>query len=274
MSRKHGVLLYARADAARNRWFIQRLCECAESEGMTLRLCIAEDGFHPHAPYPDFVINRSRNAAFSQMCEETAGIPVYNSIMVTEITNDKYRTHLFLRQNGLPTADTVLIRRGDACPADYLPPLVAKPADGHGGAGVTLLSDQTALVRALREMPRPFLLQRQMQTGWDTRVYVMDGEIYAAVLRTSASDFRSNFSLGGAASVIEPDSEMRALVSRVQEILPLDFAGVDFLRRPDGGYVIGEIEDAVGCRMLYALTGLDPAADYIRMIARRTERGI
>ena len=55
-------------------------------------------------------------------------------------------------------------------------------------------------------------------------------------------------------------------------MLPLDFAGIDLLRHPAGGYVIGEIEDAVGCRMLYQCGGCDPARDFIRMIA--AERGI
>ncbi|MBQ8922020.1 MAG: ATP-grasp domain-containing protein [Oscillospiraceae bacterium] len=269
MTRRHGILLYTAADAARNRWFIRRMCDCAEPEGISLRLCISDDGFLLKKPYPDFVINRTRNAEFSEACEDIPGICVYNSVRVTEITNDKYRTHLFLRENGLPTADTVLVHGEGDVPEDFQPPLIAKPADGHGGAGVTLLRDAAALSKAMREMPRPFLLQKQMRLGWDTRVYVMGGEIYAAVLRTSASDFRSNFSLGGRAEMTEPDRDMRELVSRVQAVLPMDFAGVDFLRTPEGGYVIGEIEDAVGCRMLYALSGLDPAADFIRMIARR-----
>ena len=93
---------------------------------------------------------------------------------------------------------------------------------------------------------------------------MLSGEIYAAVLRTSETDFRSNYSLGGHAAVIEPDTEMRTLVEKVLTVMPLDFAGVDILRRPDGSYLLGEIEDAVGCRMLYQLTNKNPARDYIR----------
>ncbi|MBP0975489.1 MAG: hypothetical protein J6P20_05435, partial [Oscillospiraceae bacterium] len=114
-----------------------------------------------------------------------------------------------------------------------------------------------------------FLLQKSVVTGWDVRIYVLGGEIYSAVLRTSDTDFRSNFSLGGKAEVIKPDAEMRALVNKIQEIMPLDFAGVDLLRSPEGGYILGEIEDAVGCRMLYQLTELNPAQDYIRYIRSR-----
>ena len=60
---------------------------------------------------------------------------------------------------------------------------------------------------------------------------------------------------------------MTALVNQVISVMPLDFAGVDILRQPDGGYVLGEIEDAVGCRMLYQAGGCDPVRDYLRYIA-------
>ena len=46
-----------------------------------------------------------------------------------------------------------------------------------------------------------------------------------------------------------------------------DWIGVDFLPH-DGGYVLSEIEDPVGARMLYALTDINVArrlADYFSM---------
>ena len=265
MSVRRGLLVYQSEDLRRNRWFAETLCRYAEPEGLSLRLCLSENAFS-EAKSADFVINRSRNHFLSEYCEETLGIPVFNSGAVTRITNDKYRTHCFLRAAGLPTAGTWLVSEGEPLPVLPLP-LVAKPADGHGGQGVTWLADEAALLRYAAKAKRPFLLQEPMVTGWDLRLYVLNGECYAAVLRTSAADFRSNFSLGGNAAVITPDREAKALLHRVQQILPLDFAGVDLLRHPDGGYVIGEIEDAVGCRMLYALTDKDPARDYIRTVA-------
>ena len=96
----------------------------------------------------------------------------------------------------------------------------------------------------------------------------LQGEIYAAMLRTSETDFRSNFSLGGKAARITPDADVTGLIERVQAVLPLNFAGVDLLRHPAGGYVIGEIEDAVGCRMLYQCGGFDPARDYMHSILK------
>lgn len=265
MSVRTGLLFYSAADVPRNQWFISALQRFAEPEGLSLRLCLAEDGF-PAGVRPDFVLNRSRRAEISEICEETLGIPVFNSGDVTRITNDKYRTHCFLRAAGLPTAETWCVSEGEPLPALPLP-LVTKPADGHGGRGVTWLADREALAAYAAEADRPFLLQEPMVTGWDTRLYVMNGACIAAVLRTSQTDFRSNFTLGGRAEAVTPDAEALDLLDRVQQILPLDFAGVDLLRHPDGGYVIGEIEDAVGCRMLYELTDTDAAKAHIRTVA-------
>lgn len=278
MSTPNGILLYTPEDAKRNRWFIEQLCTYAESENLSLRLCLT-DSPETHKLVmqdADFIVNRSRSYIHSSVAQNVRHIPCFNSAEVTGITNSKYMTYCVLHgEHGIPMAKTWQFSRSN--PQPELPfPLVAKPADGHGGEGVAWIADKAALEQyaaafdaAHPEPTYPFLLQEPVVTGWDVRIYMLGGEIYAAVLRTSDSDFRSNFSLGGHAEVIAPDAEMRALAARVQQIMPLDFAGVDLLRHPDGGYVLGEIEDAVGCRMLYQLTELDPAKDYMHLIAER-----
>lgn len=271
-----GWLIYDPVDIPRNQWFIAELTRCAAKHSLTLRLVSSDqklpfcavsqdipvllDAQHPEAR-PDFIINRSRDAAWSAPWE-ACGIRVFNRAAVTEITNDKYRTYCYFhQQHGIPMAKTHLVEHD----IPSLPtPLVKKPLDGHGGAGVEWVTD----LAALDAQKRPFLLQEPVVTGWDVRVYVLGGEIYEAVLRTSDCDFRSNFSLGGTVSLFSPDPQMRQLLSEIQNLLPLDFAGVDFLRRSDGSYILGEIEDAVGCRMLYQLTERNPAADYSDWLSR------
>lgn len=276
MSAKQGLLLYTPEDAERNRWFITQLCQYAESEGLSLRLCLVPGG-DPRPVFvqqPDFIINRSRFGTYSTYARDH-GIRSFNSAAVTAITNDKFLTYTFFHEtHGVPMAKTRQISRYKPLPV-LTYPLVAKPADGHGGEGVALVRNEAELMQyradfeaAHPEPAYPFLVQEPVEFGWDVRIYVLFGEIYAAVLRTSETDIRSNFSLGGHAEVIEPDADMRALVQQVLAVMPLDFAGVDFLRRHDGSYLLGEIEDAVGCRMLYQLTDKDPARDFIAGIAR------
>ena len=278
MKNPNGWLIYDPVDIPRNQWFIAELIRCAALHNMSLRLVssaekLRSDAIFPNTPVlldathpddrPDFIINRSRDAAWSAAWE-ACGIRVFNRADVTEITNDKYRTYKFFGiKHGIPMAKTLLV-------TDEIPPLptplVKKPLDGHGGEGVAWIPDAAALDAIKRTENRPFLLQEPVVTGWDVRVYVLGGSIYAAVLRTSDCDFRSNFSLGGTVQLFAPDAQMRQLLTEIQNLLPLDFAGVDFLRRSDGNYVLGEIEDAVGCRMLYQLTDKNPAADYIEWI--------
>ena len=270
---RNGLLLYAPEDIRRNTWFIRELCQNAELEGVSLRLCAVQADQSPETVFadaePDLVLNRSRYEKFSEYCEETLRIPVYNSARVTAVTGSKFRTYQVLGlQHGIPMAETWKIAAGAPLPGLPLP-LVGKPDDGHGGAGVTWIADAAALERYCQQTKPPFLLQKPVRTGWDMRIYVLGGEIYSAILRTSDTDFRSNFSLGGKVQAVQPDAEAAALVRRITAILPLDFAGVDLLRAPDGSYVLGEIEDAVGCRMLYQETALDPARDLIRYVCRK-----
>lgn len=258
---RNALLIYDAIDVPRNEWFIAQLQTAAAALGIALHLQrLGEQEVQGEAPV--FVLNRSRAASASRGWT-SRGVCVYNSADVTEITNDKWRTYEYLHlQHGLPMAQTFRVTAGSALPTELVFPLVQKPLDGHGGAGVRWLPDRAALAHA--QMQRPYLLQAPMIPAWDVRIYVLRGEIYAAMLRTSNRDFRSNYSLGGTVQPITPDAQMRALVAAVHAVLPLHFAGVDLLRHPAGGYVIGEVEDAVGCRMLYQHTQLRPAEALIQ----------
>jgi glutathione synthase/RimK-type ligase-like ATP-grasp enzyme len=94
------------------------------------------------------------------------------------------------------------------------------------------------------------------------RAYVVGGEIVAAVLRSSQTDFRSNFSLGGNVECVQPTDEQREIVQRIYNQLQADYIGVDFL--PDGEkWVVNEIEDSAGARMLYQCTDIDIADVFV-----------
>ena len=101
--------------------------------------------------------------------------------------------------------------------------------------------------------------------GQDLRVWLLGGEIYAACLRRSATDFRSNYCLGGSAAVYPLSPAERAQVSNIAALVQADYYAIDFVRH-QGRWVFNELEDTVGARMLYDLTALDPLADYCRYI--------
>lgn len=257
-----GFLLYQAEDLRKNHWFAEQLRDAVQSHGLTLTVAAVEA--FSTAISADFIINRSRNADISKQYARK-GVRCFNSARITDITNDKWKTHCFLQRQGLPVAQTTLCTHQTPPPEAY--PVVCKPLDGHGGAGVQFVRSDVEYLAAKAALPESFLVQQPMMLGWDTRVYVLGGKPYAAMLRTSHGGFRSNFSLGGKAESVTLDDIQCEIVEKVATLLQPDFVGVDLLRHPDGGHVIGEIEDAVGCRMLYQHTDLDPVQDFAAYIA-------
>ena len=131
-------------------------------------------------------------------------------------------------------------------------PVVIKPCCGHGGANVTLIRNDEEYAKARQEIaPDEYVIQPLATTiGRDMRVYIIGNKPIAAVLRTADGDFRSNFSLGGKVEAMTLSEEERTLISRVCEVFDFCLAGVDIMYH-EGHAVINEIEDVVGCRMLY-----------------------
>jgi glutathione synthase/RimK-type ligase-like ATP-grasp enzyme len=162
-------------------------------------------------------------------------------------------------------------------------PFVAKPANGHGGSFVRLVSNETELGRYLEELsvyqndPGSFdppgepvfklLFERPAsEPGKDLRIYVLGNRMIASVMRKGSSDIRANFSLGGKAFLHEPDEEEKRIALSVVKALPSDLIGIDLIYH-NGHPVFNEAEDAVGCRMLYRTTDIDIAEEYMRYIA-------
>ena len=270
-----GWIIYCEENRKKNEWFINQLTEEAEVRGICLKLIIAERlsfgiKYGSGAVFyggeeqrlPDFVINRSIFPYLSCYFENL-NIRVFNSYKVSEICNDKRKTHLFFKD--LPAMETYFYDRrffsGDIC-LKY--PCVVKPADGHGGNGVCMVKSREELINTVNKYAtNEFLVQKAAsETGRDLRVYVLAGKVVAAALRSSESDFRSNFSLGGSAKLYKlPEKELK-MVTNITSRLEFDYAGIDFIF--DGGkMVLNEIEDVVGARMLYSLTDIEVHKMYI-----------
>ena len=107
--------------------------------------------------------------------------------------------------------------------------------------------------------------------GRDVRVYIIGNKIIKAVLRTSTESFKSNYSLGGKVQEYTLNNEEKAMVERIVDKLPLDYAGIDFTFN-NGKAVFNEIEDAVGARMLYQVSDIDIVEMYIKYILEQLSK--
>ena len=145
-------------------------------------------------------------------------------------------------------------------------PRIVKARHGHGGSEVFWADSEAEYNAALGNMTDSAIAQPPVgKRGRDLRVYVVAGKPMVAMLRKSDIDFRSNFSLGGSAERYYLNSAEEALISRIADLFKFDFAGIDFLLGDDG-LICNEIEDVVGCRMVYTYTDIDIIKKYAEHI--------
>lgn len=255
----NGWLIYDAQGAEKNEWFIRRLTDEGKERGLrlTLKICDGTESF-ARERLPDFAIVRSIMPQINATLERR-GVRVFNNAKTAEFACDKWKTYLLCQKLGVPVLPTVTAEEGGL---SY--PLVYKSRNGHGGTEVFWAESEREVTK--RE---GYLLQRPCEIlGKDMRVYALGGRIVTAVLRESQTDFRSNFSLGGKATLTGVDEAQRKCVQKLYRELRFDFVGIDFL--PTGeGWVLNEIEDAAGTRMVYDCSDIDMASLFMDYVKRQ-----
>lgn len=252
-------ILYDREDLERNRFFAERLRDIGSEMGMDTVIVTTDsvDGA------PDVVVSRARDWKLSKRLEDEGAL-VVNGSEVCRIADDKLLTYRMCDDLAIPHLPVSL--PGEPLPGG--PPWVVKSRSGHGGSQVLMAHDATELEEACASMPDPLIQETAPVLGRDMRAYVLDGEILACVMRSSDSDFRANYSLGGKAELCDCPGGCREIIEKVVGRLDPVLIGVDFVFGDDRVY-LNEVEDAVGTRMLYSLTDLDPARLLMDRVSRR-----
>ncbi len=261
-----GWLIYSRESAARNQTFIDFWFEAARKRGVSLGL-LYTDEILP-AQNPDFAVVRDMNPVHSAMLE-SRGIPVFNPAIVSEICNDKWNTYRLAETLGVPFPRTEYIPDPAVMPRHPYP-YVLKSCTGHGGTQVFMVQNDTDAKNASQALAGiPSVLQEPVSDlGKDLRVYVLGKQVIASMLRVSKNDFRSNFCLGGSAVPYILSSREQKIVETFADALPFGLVGIDLIFH-HGKAVFNEIEDVVGCRMLYSMTDIKPVERYLDYILDR-----
>ncbi|MCR5251963.1 MAG: ATP-grasp domain-containing protein [Lachnospiraceae bacterium] len=261
------LLIYRREDVEKNRAYIALYEEECKKRGLGFSLILYEETDRDLSLRKDsgfFVINRSRSAALAASLEER-GIPVFNNSEVSRVGNDKLLAIRRAETWGLPVMRTE--ESSEAFGGSF--PLVMKTADGHGGSEVFLIRSAAEAEGIAAAHPgRSFLFQEFCDTpGRDLRIYIVGNRICAAMLRTSDTDFRSNYSLGGNAVPHSLTPEEQAIIETILSELTIGHAGIDLIYH-QGNPVFNELEDVVGSRMLYRHTNIDIVHIYMDHICR------
>jgi len=269
----YGWLIYEQENIQRNVRFIDFFMDAAKKRKVNLKLITtAEIAFgilggdlFLHPEKPDFAVVRCMRPDLSRHLENM-GVKVFNNAHISEICNDKQKTHAFFVENSLPCLDTAFVRPD--CPLhsfDY--PVVVKASSGCGGRQVYLCENETAYLEKLALIaPDSAVVQPLCDTpGRDIRAYVLGGKIIQAMERYSNGDFRSNFGLHGLARPTSLTNEMKQYVDKISAILKPSLVGIDFIFHQGKPY-LNEIEDAVGTRMLYQFTSVQVVEEYMDLI--------
>ncbi len=276
-----GWIVYYKEDAKKNNMFVQMMQDAFKAEHISLELKILDEEWTQKEvisfvnesyefEHPKFVLNRSRNAEVSEWLE-SKGVRVFNSAIVTDIANDKAKTYEFLKGvvPFLPVRCEGKEIYSEIKGNDFAYPYVLKSCSGHGGSQVFMITSDGELKEAINKLNGDKYLIQQCcsDLGKDVRVYILNNEIVAAVLRTSTDSFKSNYSLGGDVKLYKLNDEEKNMVKSILEKLSLDYAGIDFTFH-NGKAVFNEIEDAVGARMLYQVSDIDIINEFVLEITK------
>jgi len=200
---------------------------------------------------------------------ELMKIPSTLSIEGLMTARNKYLTLQALHGAGVRIPESVLIasRNKTEEPMDYLsPPLVMKLLSGTQGVGVMRVRDVKEagpIIDTLSELDQMICLQKFLPNpGEDIRVFLVDGQVVAAMKRKAApNEWRSNIHMGGIGTAHKPTTQEVETATKAAEAVKVEIAGVDLITVENQPYVI-EVNASPGFRGLLAATGIN-AADKI-----------
>lgn len=222
-------------------------------------------------PLPDFVfpyLDHSDRSYFSMAIIrqlERLGVNVFNGATTIETVADKLHAHQIMAERGLTTPTTMLAKFPvdlDLIERTIGFPVVVKTLLGSNGSGVFLIDNADAfkdLMDLIGETnPNIQIIFQKFianSKGRDLRLFVVDGEVVAAVERRAREGgFKANYSTGGSVHEFLADEEATHLAVATAEALDIQVAGIDLLFT-DNGYTICEANTFPGFK------GLEKASD-------------
>ena len=179
-------------------------------------------------------------------------IPTINNYESFELSEDKFQTSYFLKNNGIKTADYNLCHNENV---NYLKSIinkwkkiVYKPTNGWGGVGLIKIDSEEILDRIM-----PFLNKLNLKHLYvekfidydnsDFRIDIVDNKLAGCYgRRAKKTDWRTNITSGGSVFSREPNDEVVKLALKAAKITNLDIAGVDIVYdREKEEYVVLEV---------------------------------
>jgi ribosomal protein S6--L-glutamate ligase len=211
---------------------------------------------------------------------EAAGITVMNSARAVESCVDKYLTTARLQAWGLPVPRTITCESLDDAMEAYHRlggDVVVKPLFGSEGRGIVRASSEAMAYRVFWTLSRLqsilYIQEYIYHPGHDYRLFVIGGQVKAAMKRHATLDFRTNVAQGGIAEAYRPTVEWEELAARATQAVGAEIAGVDLLTGPDGQPLVIEVNSTPGFKALSQTTDVTLAEAILRHLAQKIEKG-
>lgn len=187
------------------------------------------------------------------------GVLVYNEGRAIERTVDKAMTSFLLQQAGIATPKTWVCESRQQAHAimQAHPKLVIKPLFGSQGKGVRLVDKVHLPLPMDCFVDGVFYLQEWLAAPHDYRVFVVNGQVLAAMKRTG-DDWLHNVAQGARCErTDEPD--VMAIALQAASVLEIAYCGVDVIRDEHGQLSVLEVNSIPAWRGLQSVTSVDVA---------------
>jgi glutathione synthase/RimK-type ligase-like ATP-grasp enzyme len=206
------------------------------------------------APPWDAVLSRGRDLAGLGMLAAVSalGVIAINTPESIELVRNKIAMYGVLLEQDLPLPKTWFASDASAfrsLPLDSFP-LVVKPFDGDGSAGLALLTrpGDVGLLPALEGKKSVYLAQELLQTdGWDLKLYGIGNRVWAVRKHSPVSFLEpgaADVAIGSKrdAELVKIDARLRDIALTCGRACGLELWGVDVAMTPRGPFVI-EVND-------------------------------
>lgn len=236
---------------------------------------IASNAIIPNIPECDFVLFWNKDVFLGRALEEH-GLRLFNSSEAIRLCDNKALTHEALK-------GVVKMPKTFKIPMtfkgiyytnfDFLPilednlgyPFVIKECFGSYGGQVYLAHNRTEAVEILKKTDAVDCIAQEYiekSKGRDLRVYVVGGQVVAAMERNNPNDFRANIANGGLSLPYQITDEQAEMAIVATKALGLDFGGVDLMFMDNDEPILCEVNSNAQFKGLFDATGIN-IADHI-----------
>lgn len=184
-------------------------------------------------------------------------------VMASAITLDKFRTKLLWNAVGLPTADMVVVRRGQAVSCDEIIaklglPVFVKPASEGSSVGVSKVKTAEQLLPAIEDALKydAIVLVEENLAGEEYSVPVLDGEVLPAVQIIPDGEFY--------------DYHAKYVSDNTQYICP----ALSDERQAEVAKLVKQAYDVVGCRGWSRIDVMEDSDGNFRLVEVNTSPGM